>query len=81
MTKSKKITLYMTEKNSVNDLLDVLIEKYGSALEDFLLNQEHNLQQYLVMLVNGRGIETLNGLDTSLCDGDEVSILPAICGG
>jgi MoaD family protein len=35
----------------------------------------------LVILVNGRNISTLNGLDTILKDGDTVILLPPFAGG
>ncbi|HWQ30252.1 MAG TPA: MoaD/ThiS family protein [Negativicutes bacterium] len=33
------------------------------------------------MLVNGRHIEHLQGLDTSLAENDEISIFPKVAGG
>ena len=35
----------------------------------------------LVILVNGRNIDTLEGLDTQLRDGDSVTLLPPFAGG
>lgn len=35
----------------------------------------------LVILVNGRNIDTLNGLETELGDGDVVTLLPPFAGG
>jgi molybdopterin synthase sulfur carrier subunit len=35
----------------------------------------------LAILVNGRNIDTLNGLETELRDGDAVTLLPPFAGG
>jgi molybdopterin synthase sulfur carrier subunit len=39
------------------------------------------LQRYIKVLVNGRGLHVLQGLDTPLSDGDIIALFPPIAGG
>jgi len=81
MTYEGKTVISLQEKSSVRNLIDALMRRYGIGFSDFLLNKKGCLQQYLVILVNGRGIGILNGLDTLLHDGDSISMMPAVGGG
>jgi len=40
-----------------------------------------DLRRFINIYVNGEDIRFLSGLETSLKDGDEVSIVPAVAGG
>lgn len=67
---------------SVGELLEKLAEKSESLREELFVNDEgKELKNYVGLLVNGRGIESLEGLDTELEDGDTVSIIRPIAGG
>lgn len=81
MTDEGTTVISLPEKSSIRDLIAVLVERYGVGFNDFLLSRENCLQQYVVVLVNGRGIGILNGLDTLLHDGDSISMMPAVGGG
>ena len=81
MTDEGKTVISLPEKSSIRDLIAALVERYGVGFYDFLLSRENRLQQYVVILVNGRGISILNGLDTMIHDGDSISMMPAVGGG
>ena len=66
----------------VRALLDKLVEEIGSKLsEQFYEPGTHKLRDTVNILVNGRGISLLNGLNTPLKDGDTVAIFPPVSGG
>jgi len=81
MTKEGKTNISLPEKNSVRDLVVMLMERYGANFKEYMLSPENRLQKYMVILVNGRGIGILNGLETMLHEGDSVLIMPAVGGG
>ncbi|HEX9742628.1 MAG TPA: MoaD/ThiS family protein [Nitrospiraceae bacterium] len=61
-----------------------MIESLNSAhpgLKDRLCDDKGELRRFVNIYVNEEDIRFLNGKDTSLKDGDEVSIVPAIAGG
>jgi molybdopterin synthase sulfur carrier subunit len=61
-----------------------MIETLNSAhpgLKDRLCDDKGELRRFVNIYVNEEDIRFLKGKDTSLKDGDEVSIVPAIAGG
>jgi molybdopterin synthase sulfur carrier subunit len=65
---------------TIRGLIDVLAGKYAKLREE-LLDEGGNLKPMYNILVNGRAVEWLNGLDTRLKDGDEVVFIPPAAGG
>ncbi len=67
---------------TVGDVIDQFLEEYSDSLEKTLFDPKtKTLQQYILILLNGRNIHFLNGRDTILTDGDVVAISPPIAGG
>jgi molybdopterin converting factor small subunit len=64
----------------VRGLLDQLEESF-SGLKGLVRNEVGEVHQHVNIYVNNEGIESLQGLQTPLKDGDEVSIIPALAGG
>jgi molybdopterin synthase sulfur carrier subunit len=62
-------------------LLKTLAKKFGNAFQKQVLVNEDALSPYVKVLVNGMDIESLNGMETKLKDGDEVAIIPPVAGG
>jgi len=58
---------------TVKTLLIILFKKYGK-LRDLILLDGNRLNPLYRILVNGRDLEHLNGLDTVLKDGDLLTI-------
>jgi len=65
---------------TIRGLIDALARKYAELREE-LLDEGGNLKPMYNILVNGRAVEWLNGLDTRLKDGDEVVFIPPAAGG
>ncbi|MDX1744793.1 MAG: ubiquitin-like small modifier protein 1 [Halobacteriales archaeon] len=66
------------EDSTVGDVLHTLDEEYP-AFEVF--DEDGTLREYLSILVNGRDITHLDGVDTPLEDGDKLSLFPPVAGG
>jgi molybdopterin synthase sulfur carrier subunit len=61
-----------------------MIEALNSThpgIKDRLCDETGELRRFVNIYVNEEDIRFLKGKDTSLKDGDEVSIVPAIAGG
>ena len=68
------------DARDVQGLLDELEGRF-SALKGLVRNEAGEIHDHVNLYVNSEAIESLQGLQTSLKDGDEVSIIPALAGG
>ena len=66
--------------SSIAEMIDNLNATHP-GLKDRLCDEKGELRRFVNIYVNEEDIRFLNGKDTSLKDGDEVSIVPAIAGG
>jgi len=64
---------------TVGEVLDGLYERFGE-LRDRIAD-DGGLRRFVNVYVGGEDIRFLDGLDTPVEDGDEVTILPAVAGG
>lgn len=69
------------EAATVAQLLAALTSRYGETFRRELMTPEGRLKPGIAVLVNGRNINFLQGLDTSLSPGDKVTIVPPAGGG
>lgn len=65
---------------NIVDMIGALDATYP-GLKNRLCDEKGDLRRFVNIYVNEEDIRFLNGKDTSLKDGDEVSIVPAIAGG
>lgn len=68
------------ESSSVAHVLNELESRYPS-IKGRLRDESGALRRFVNLYVNGEDVRFLDGLDTSLKPGDEVSIIPAVAGG
>ncbi len=68
------------EGKTVADLIEDLENRYP-GIKERLMDESGNLRRFINIYVNEEDIRFMQGKDTSLSDGDEVSIVPAIAGG
>jgi molybdopterin synthase sulfur carrier subunit len=59
--------------------LDALYEQFGELRER--IADDGGLRRFVNVYIGGEDIRFLDGLDTPVSDGDEVTILPAVAGG
>ncbi|MBM4438812.1 MAG: MoaD family protein [Candidatus Rokubacteria bacterium] len=69
-----------TTARDVGGALDELERAYG-GLKGLVRNEAGELHRHVNIYVNDEAIDDLGGLATTLKDGDEVSIIPALAGG
>jgi len=83
ITGTKSVIQYLDglEKGyDIKNMLSRLFVDYP-PLKERLLNINGELNKFVNVYVNGEDIRFLNGIDTTLIDTDEVSIVPAMAGG
>ena len=66
--------------SSIAELLDSL-ETNCPGIKSRLCDEQGQPRRFLNLYVNSEDIRFLEGIDTTLSDGDEVSIVPAVAGG
>src|SRR5579875_2423034 len=67
------------EGSTVGEVLDSLYARYGELRSR--IAEDGGLRRFVNVYVGGEDIRFLDGLDTPVEDGDEVTILPAVAGG
>ncbi len=77
---NERKTLINNVKN-ISELLEELSDKYGKEFNDLLKDNKGELRDYLKIMINGEDIRDIDGLDTSLKDGDQVVMFQTIAGG
>ncbi len=70
----------MAEGNTVAELLNNL-EAQFSGIKDRICEENGTPRRFINIYLNEEDIRFLDGEKTSVKDGDEVSIIPAIAGG
>lgn len=69
------------EADNVKDALRKAAERFDGKMKGSIFDDEGGLNKFLDIFVNGRNINLLNGLDTILRDGDNITVLRAVSGG
>ena len=65
---------------TVGEVLDALYAQHGE-LRERIADSDGGLRRFVNVYLKGEDIRFLEGLETPVADGDEVTILPAVAGG
>ena len=65
--------------STVGEALDAVFEQHDGLRER--ITEDGTLRRFVNVYVSGEDIRFQEGLETTLADGDEVTILPAVAGG
>jgi len=57
------------------------LEQEFPGMKERLYDEEGELRRFVNFYVNGEDVRFLQGADTAVKDGDELSIVPAVAGG
>jgi len=74
----KKVSL---DADTLKDAFAKISETMGDDFKRRVLNEDGTPRSLINIYINGKNSKFSSGLDTTLSDGDEVSILPAVAGG
>ncbi len=78
---TREVDVNVLEGATLSDVLEKLVEKYGSPLKNYLFSDDGELKPHFTIYVNSVGINELSGLKTPLKEGDVIAILPPVSGG
>ncbi|MDG1989973.1 MAG: MoaD family protein [Dehalococcoidia bacterium] len=70
----------LIDQKNVGLVLKELTSEYGQ-LGQLIFDNEGALPEHINIYVNNQEINSLDGLETILEDGDQVAIIPAVSGG
>ncbi|MCS7097879.1 MAG: MoaD family protein [Candidatus Methanomethyliaceae archaeon] len=65
---------------NVREAVEALIEMFGARIKEILMEGDEK-KESVKILVNGKDIRDLAGLETKLRNGDCISIFPPVAGG
>jgi sulfur-carrier protein len=68
------------EGGTVAEVLEALYQRHGE-LRERLSSEDGSLRRFVNVYVSGEDIRFLDGLQTPVADGAELTILPAVAGG
>jgi MoaD family protein len=68
------------EGGTVGEALEALYTEHGE-LRERISDETGGLRRFVNVYLKGEDIRFLDGLETAVADGDEVTILPAVAGG
>ncbi|MHA1289466.1 MAG: MoaD/ThiS family protein, partial [Candidatus Thorarchaeota archaeon] len=77
--KKTKIELELDEGATISQLLEEIFQ--DSRIKKHMLDENDQIKSDITILRNGREIKFLEGMDTVLNSGDEISIFPLVVGG
>jgi sulfur-carrier protein len=67
------------EGGTVGEVLDALCARFDGLADR--ITEDGEVRRFVNVYVGGEDIRFLDGLDTAVADGGEVTILPAVAGG
>jgi molybdopterin synthase sulfur carrier subunit len=76
----KELRVELKDKSTVKELLDGLCVSH-QRLKSALFDESGRVREYVILMKNRKDVDSLDGLKTTLSEGDEVAILPPIAGG
>ena len=76
-----ELALNCKDNASIRELMCEITEEVPSLTSSLIDQQLEEPMLNVLILVNGREISVLNGLETNLQDGDEIVLVPVVHGG
>jgi molybdopterin synthase sulfur carrier subunit len=76
-----QLTINFQEGMSLKELVTKISQQMPKLEKTFSDQQLNDSRSNALILINGREISVLNGLETKLKDGDEIVFVPVVHGG
>jgi len=67
------------KRGKVSDVLEILLQRYGNAFRDAIFKPDGGLR--IKILLNGRDIDYINGLESEITEQDILYLFPPVAGG
>jgi molybdopterin synthase sulfur carrier subunit len=77
----REFEIFIPRRSTVKDLIFWMVETWGDKLSSLFYPESDRLLPHIRLMVNGRDIEFVNGMETVLEDGDEFMMIPFVAGG
>ncbi len=78
----KDETIDLQSNTAVRELIQVLCQRHGVDFTGYGIDPNTGApRSHLQILVDGKNLSSLEGLETRLSDGDEVALMPPVGGG
>jgi len=81
LTEKKQEKLDIKVGSTFEDILALLIKRYGEGFERYVSSGRVKKGVQMVFLLNGQDIAQSDGLKTTLHNGDTITLMPPIAGG
>jgi len=81
ITGIEEIIMSFDDNSTIKDVLKGLNLKFGKDFENNIMVTPDLLSKYILIGKNGKDIRSFDGLITTVQEGDEIFLLPAIAGG
>ena len=69
-----------TEGETLSQIIDSMESQYP-GIKERICDPDGSLRNFVNVFINGEDVRFLDGVDSAVGDGDEVSIVPAVAGG
>ena len=66
--------------DNLSEIINDLESQYP-GIKERLCDENEELRHFVNIYINGEDVRFLNGLQTNVSEGDEISIVPAVAGG
>lgn len=80
VTKTSEVSVE-TEEGTIGDIMSILADKYGKDFREIVFDKSGGISKNIRMLLNGRYIDCIDGLNSPVGEGDAIYLFPAIGGG
>lgn len=81
ISKRSKLTLEIRSGTTLRDVAEILAKSEPTLKQAIIDPEVDDLHTNLLILVNGKEISVLQGLETLLKDKDELTLIPVVHGG